>query len=1006
MASSSYDHFHELLRKSSTSSGTKALFSTWAHDVLSQIKGQDLINSTFLDFSNLLASIPVPDDAGYMSLAGLAYVLSLVHGTSSAFDIIRTYNRLWLALPEAAKTYKDEQSGRVAEETLSQVKLSVGNLASLFLSSSNTPALIEPNKRKALTHQQLSSFIQSFHLPICGSATSPKPVIVLALPNGPLLGLVCLAVSSYYPAAPINTAGGARQFRTEVELVTPQAILVLESDVQKLGLSEPWVTESGIQVILVQPETDMTFTVQPLVDVPFETTRPMVPTVADDISLLLFTSGTSGTKKVVPITCLSLLTGVTNVIDSWGLTAQDSCMNMMPLNHVGGLVRNLFAPVLSGGSTVLCPLFDPNLFWDVLQEGVGTWYYASPSMHMSILAEGQMRPDAISRCRLRLCCNAAGGLLPALAIRLRDTFKCTVLPSYGMTECMPISTPPLDYTLNRSGTSGVACGPDICILDESDLPVSAGQVGRINVRGGPTFGGYLKEGKIDKSAFNKDGWFDTGDLGSLDQDGFLYLTGRGKEVINRGGELISPFEVEEAITLAFQNSSSPLFQRVSQVMAFSAPHELLQEVVGVALVTPDGQPRPDIRVLHAALKSSLHSSKLPVVVVYVNALPTSNNKIVRIKFGERLDLMPIVGETSLAEKHFDAVCPPVNSPLTTKIAKKTCITDITQVLRLVENVLDPGLEAHVGVNNRDGTPEVFVAPKDEGLDLLSFDYTIETISRRLREDLDGFLYPSRITHLKKPLPRLPCGLVDVKGLEDDLKASQNSPSTLSISETELQIRRAYAEVLGLDIGEISSETDFFEMGGDSLSAGRLLSILRRDMQVRIPIDQLFAASKVGDLCNLAERILQSEAKTSNGDEKPTSMRGCDKTHSSTNPLVLIINLLPIVFFYPLKMALQWTVLMYSLSTISEAWDEPNVAARFLALVGAMTISRVSTQIVSPIFGIAFKWVVIGRYKEGMYPMWGPYHTRWWIVQKVLLICGKVGFFFFPYLRARPLLSAF
>jgi hypothetical protein len=183
------------------------------------------------------------------------------------------------------------------------------------------------------------------------------------------------------------------------------------------------------------------------------------------------------------------------------------------------------------------------------------------------------------------------------------------------------------------------------------------------------------------------------------------------------------------------------------------------------------------------------------------------------------------------------------------------------------------------------------------------------------------------------------------------------------------------------------------MGGDSLSAGRLLSILRRDMQVRIPVDQLFTFSRVDNLCTLTERQLQSE--TSTLDQGTAYLPGCSETYSSTNPIVLFVNLLPITLFYPLKMGFQWTALMYSLSSISLVWDEPNVASRFLALVGAMFISRACTQIVAPICGMAFKWIVIGKYREGMYPMWGPYHTRWWIVQKVLLICGKASFLFQP-----------
>jgi acyl carrier protein len=660
----------------------------------------------------------------------------------------------------------------------------------------------------------------------------------------------------------------------------------------------------------------------------------------------------------------------------------------MPLNHVGGVVRNLFAPVFSGGSTILCPAFDSNLFWDILEEGHGTWYYASPSMHMSILAEGALRPETISRCRLRLVCNAAGGLLPALAIQLRDTFRCTVLPSYGMTECMPISTPPLHYTLDRSGTSGIGCGPEIAILDPSDTPLSPGQIGRINVRGGPTFGGYLKDGVIDKSAFNRSGWFDTGDLGSLDEEGYLYLTGRGKEVINRGGELISPFEVEEAVTIAFRDPKSTLFQRVEQVMAFSAPHDLLQEVVGVALVTPPGCPRPDIRDLHAALKPSLPSSTLPAAVVYIDALPTSNNKIVRIKFAERLDLEPITGETTLAEKHFEALCPPVNSLLSAKIFKKSCVTDSMLILRLVEECLGDNTEAHIVISHHDGTPEIFLAPTNQDADPTFSKTDIETLRTKLRQSIDGFMFPSRFTYLDIPFQRTSTGLVDEEALHASLKKPKASDSTSTLSGIEHHVCRAFSEVLGFDMDDILPTSDFFELGGDSLSAGRLLSILRRDMQVRIPIDQLFTSPRVCDLCDLVETLVQSEAKALGEETQP--LPGCLETYSSTNPLVLIINLLPIMLFHPLKMAFKWITLMYSLSLISDYWSEPNTPSRFVALLASMFISNTSTQIVAPLFGIGFKWLVIGKYREGMYPMWGPYHTRWWIVQKVLLICGKVS----------------
>jgi len=252
--------------------------------------------------------------------------------------------------------------------------------------------------------------------------------------------------------------------------------------------------------------------------------------------------------------------------------------------------------------------------------------------------------------------------------------------------------------------------------------------------------------------------------------------------------------------------------------------------------------------------------------------------------------------------------------------------------------------------------------------------------------------PSSITLLETPFPRGQDGRIDDRALHTILKELKNSNSSSPASGTQQKIRKAFAEVLGFDVDEISSNSDFFDMGGESLSAGYLLSLLRRDIGVRIPVDKLFTSSKVFELCELVDQILTATSKTPDSPTQPMPECTSTETYSSTRPLILIIHALPIVVLYPMKMAFQWTALMYALSTIAQLWNESNIAARFLALVAAMFISRASTQIIAPICGIIFKWVVIGAYEEGMYPMWGLYHTRWWIVEKMLRICGKVSLF--------------
>ncbi|KAI0103868.1 hypothetical protein GGR51DRAFT_523727 [Nemania sp. FL0031] len=852
-----------------------------------------------------------------------------------------------------------------------------------YLKLSSEPALRYSTPKPAISYRNLHNFVRRFTIPTLNKNPHFKPIVAIVLPNGPLLAAAIVAVSNTYIAAPINPAAGPEQVRSDLQLSGACAIITCHSEVYTLQLEQ-----NGLDIFCVEEDREVGLRIHDEESISTQTLRHPTPNGPRDIAVILFTSGTSGNRKVVPITVAVILHGVQLVINSWGLTRQDICLNMMPLYHVGGIIRNLFAPLFSGGSTICCPSFDPNLFWDLVEDVQPTWYYASPTMHSLILDEVTRRPEALQGSRIRLVCNAAGSLLPTLAERIRDTFQCTVLPSYGMTECMPISTPPLAYSLDRPGTSGIVTGPELAIMDAAYNQIDSFVPGRICLRGSPLFQGYLKpDGSLDRSAFNSQGWFDTGDIGYLDQDGYLYITGRSKEVINRGGELISPFEVENAIVTVAGREDSPIFGRISQALAFSVRHETLQEVVGIVLVTPPGQPRVDLRCLHESLRSSLQSVKWPVVIVYMDDVPKRNNKVLRVRLGERLNLPCIDDDTPFPDRHHVALCPPPETELSVPIPSNLCRITPHKALQEIEQVLPPTLEIYIEAHPETGVLNAYLAPRSSESNTPE-DEDMAALKNILFARIDGYLVPHSITSIPTPLPRDQQGYVDAAVLAQLVRAAEASETTTLADSTSQKLARLFAEILQLRPADIPSRTHFFDLGGDSLRAGRLLSAIRAELGVRVPIDYVFKHGSVDELCDYVDEELSKPRDVHLHAEGGYALPGVGKTYSSTNPFLLLLQLIPMLVIYPIRRALPWTFFMYALIYSQGIGTAGSVPGRLFNVVISIVLARLFARFVMPWVGIIAKWIIIGRHKEGLYPMWGPYHTRWWLTQKIVTVAGK------------------
>ena len=632
-------------------------------------------------------------------------------------------------------------------------------------------------------------------------------------------------------------------------------------------------------------------------------------------------------------------------------------------------------------------------------------------MHHAILGSKPETVEPSRDTRIRMIANAAGGLLPSLAQQLKDTFDAVILPSYGMTECMPIASPPTTYQLERPGCSGVACGPHLSIRDPSNIEreLPRGSTGAICVRGVPTFDGYETDpdAPLDTSAFSSQGWFDSGDMGYMDDDGYLFINGRSKEIINKGGEVISPFEIEEAITSLAKGS-------VKATIAFSVPHDVLQETIGVVIVPQPGVPRIGLSELLDLLKVQLHPSKWPFAIVYMPDLPkNSAGKPLRIKLAQRLGIEELTDETPAIARHFETqTVPDKNAPLSEPIPCSLVSLDILGVETAIAAI--KGVQEVAVRLRKDGTPEALVsALPSSGLDSAS-------IVSALVQTIPGYSVPDPLHVFSELLARRQDRTIDWDLMESEI-ARRNERG---MSPQALVVRGIVAELLDKDPASISGDSDFFLLGGNSLLLGRLAHMIRKETGATVRVASIFAHSTINGIASLVDSADQSRfdsdktaVNTAVNTTVNSSAASINKSMSSTlnlpalesqepvpnngrsqtHVLPLVIQAIPLLFFYPFKVAFTWTGIVFILSFFT-AFISGSYWERIGSLLTAIIGARLVARIVLPFAAIAFKWIVIGRYKPGTYRFWSNYHLRWWITNQLLRIFGRGIFSMHPKLE--------
>lgn len=457
------------------------------------------------------------------------------------------------------------------------------------------------------------------------AGVGPQDRVAIVLPNGPAAASSFLAVASCAVAAPLNPAYTREEFAFYLEDLAARAAIVLEGgDSAVLAAAE----DTGTPVLrLVPGEGAGAFRLHGAVGEP-RTQAALNGAEAD--ALVLHTSGTTARPKIVPLTQANLAASASNIAKTLRLTPEDRALNVMPLFHIHGLVGVLLSSLAAGAAVHCTPGFDALKLYSWLEDVEPSWYSAVPTMHQTIVARAKRNRELLERgTRLRLIRSSSAALAPQVLGELEATFGVPVIESYGMTEAAhQMASNPLPPAERKPGTVGPAAGPDVGIVDDTGALLAQGATGEVVIRGENVTAGYAGNPEANAKAFT-DGWFRTGDQGFLDTDGYLTITGRLKEIINRGGEKISPREIDEVL-LGIEG--------VAQAAAFAMPHKKLGEEVA-AIVVPEEGAALDEKGVRDAARERLAEFKVPKKVIVSNEIPKGpTGKVQRVKLAQVLGL--------------------------------------------------------------------------------------------------------------------------------------------------------------------------------------------------------------------------------------------------------------------------------------------------------------------------------------------------------------------------------
>tara|TARA_B100001250_G_scaffold357159_1_gene332720 strand:+ start:6016 stop:7524 length:1509 start_codon:yes stop_codon:yes gene_type:complete len=467
----------------------------------------------------------------------------------------------------------------------------------------NNIALTSESNSK-LSYGNLKSFTDKISRQLAGNGISNRDRAAIVLPNGPFMASSFLAISSYMSAAPLNPAYKTDEYEFYLKDLSPKIVIVEQNSKNNVVAV---AKKLKIPVCEIKVQNDNPSGIFDLFDKTDEYSLPE----ENDEALVLHTSGTTSKPKIVPLTNKNIFASAVNISKSLELSEIDHCLNIMPLFHIHGLIAILATSMKVGASVYASSGFNALKFLEFANSEKITWYSGVPTMHQAILLRAEKNLELAKNLKLRFIRSSSASLPPAIFEKLNDVFKCPIIEAYGMTEAThQMTSNPLPPRLQKPGFVGIPAGPDVCVMDDNDKILNQGEIGEVCIKGNNVTLGYENNPEANKKSFSN-GWFRTGDQGYFDKDGYLKISGRLKEIINKGGEKISPLEVDNILM------DHPL---IEQAVCFGYEDKMLGEEMAAAIIIKEGQNCSEVDIKNYA-GEKLAKFKIPKKIFFVNEIP-------------------------------------------------------------------------------------------------------------------------------------------------------------------------------------------------------------------------------------------------------------------------------------------------------------------------------------------------------------------------------------------------